>query len=112
MIPLGDAKGAALALMVEILSASLNGAHHGFEASSFFTADGPAPGIGQSVILINPKALCPGFAERVETLFSFMLSQPGVRLPGSRRFGIRTRLEKEGVTLPDNLFENLRNRIQ
>jgi (2R)-3-sulfolactate dehydrogenase (NADP+) len=38
MIPMGDAKGTALALMVELLAAGLVGAHFGHEASSFFTA--------------------------------------------------------------------------
>ena len=46
MIPIGDAKGAALVLMVEVLAAALTGANYGFEASSFFTADGPPPGGG------------------------------------------------------------------
>ena len=36
MLPLGDAKGAALALMVEVLAATLTGSHHAFEATSFF----------------------------------------------------------------------------
>ncbi|MCQ2444862.1 MAG: Ldh family oxidoreductase, partial [Mailhella sp.] len=110
MIPLGDAKGAALALMVEILSASINGAHHGFEASSFFTAEGEAPGIGQSCIVFDPKALTPGFAERVETLFSFMLAQDGVRLPGARRFNLREEKRKNGIDLPDNLYKDLQTR--
>ncbi|MBZ0228704.1 MAG: Ldh family oxidoreductase, partial [Bauldia sp.] len=35
MIPIGGAKGAALALMVEVMSAALVGAHFAFEASSF-----------------------------------------------------------------------------
>ena len=30
MVPMGDAKGAALALMVEILSATLTGSNHAF----------------------------------------------------------------------------------
>ena len=55
MIPLGDAKGAALVLMVEILAAAVTGANFGFEASSFFTADGPAPGVGQTLIAIDPE---------------------------------------------------------
>lgn len=40
LAPIGGAKGAALALMVEILSAALTGAQFGFEASSLFDADG------------------------------------------------------------------------
>jgi len=86
MLPMGDAKGAALALMVEILSAALTASHLGFEASSFFTSDGPAPRVGQLLLAIDPDALAgPAFAERLETLLAAMLAQPGVRLPGTKR---------------------------
>jgi (2R)-3-sulfolactate dehydrogenase (NADP+) len=51
MLPLGGAKGAALALMVEILTAALTGSNLASEASSFFTAEGEPPRIGQSFII-------------------------------------------------------------
>ncbi len=56
LMPIGGAKGAALALMVEILAASLTGANLGFQASSFFDAEGPPPGIGQFMMVIEPGA--------------------------------------------------------
>ena len=43
MLPLGDAKGTALALMVELLAAGLTGANFAAEASSFLDAKGPPP---------------------------------------------------------------------
>ncbi|HAD86130.1 MAG TPA: sulfolactate dehydrogenase, partial [Rhodospirillaceae bacterium] len=52
MIPMGDAKGAALVLMVEILAATLTGSNHGFEADSFFATEGEPPKVGQFFILI------------------------------------------------------------
>lgn len=92
MLPMGDAKGAALALMVEILAAALTASHLGFEASSFFTADGPPPRVGQLLLAIDPGALSGGaFAERLETLLAAMLAQPGVRLPGTRRLDNRAK---------------------
>ena len=36
MLPIGGAKGSALALMVEILAAALTGSAFGWEASSLF----------------------------------------------------------------------------
>lgn len=90
MLAMGDAKGAALALMVEILAAALTASHLGFEASSFFTADGPPPRVGQVLLAIEPEAPSGGaFAERLETLLAAMLAQPGVRLPGARRLASR-----------------------
>ena len=50
--PIGGAKGAALALMVEVLAVALTGANFGFEASSFFDAEGPPPGVGQLILAI------------------------------------------------------------
>ena len=110
MIPRGDAKGAALALMVEILAATLTGSRHAYEASSFFEAEGPAPGIGQFFMLIDPLALNADFTARVEALCAAMLDQPGVRLPGARRFALRERRREEGVELPDALYATLRAR--
>ncbi len=54
MIALGDAKGAALALMVEVLAAALVGTHFAFEASSFLDDKGGPPQTGQLIIAIDP----------------------------------------------------------
>ena len=56
MVPLGDAKGTALALMAERLCADLRRANCAFEATSFFDADSAPPGLGQSLIAIDPAA--------------------------------------------------------
>ena len=110
MIPVGDAKGAALALMVEILSATLTGANHAYEASSFFEPTGSAPGIGQTFILLDPKPLNPDFSARLEALCGHLLGQEGVRLPGERRFTLRERNRISGVNLPEALYNDLRKR--
>ena len=107
MLPLGDAKGAALALMVEILAAALTASHIGTEASSFFTAEGPPPRVGQLLLAIDPGPLSGGaFAERLETVLTAMLDQPGVRLPGQKRLDGRARaakgeIEVDGKTLAE-----------
>ncbi|TLF47826.1 Ldh family oxidoreductase [Halomonas urmiana] len=106
MIPAGDAKGAALALMVELLTAGLAGSHFGFQASSFFDAEGEAPSIAQLILLFDPARFSSGFLEHAETLFAAMQDQPGVRLPGERRY----RLRREGggqLTLPTALVAAL-----
>lgn len=109
MLPIGGAKGAALALMVELLSAALTGSHLAFEASSFFTAEGPPPRIGQSFVLLHPDAFAgPAFAERVETLIGAVVAQPGCRLPGARRAELRARALKEGVLVPAALLAEIR----
>lgn len=107
MVPAGDAKGAALALMVELLTAGLTGSNFGFQASSFFEADGAPPGIGQLILLFDPARFSGGFINHAETLFTAMQGQPGVRLPGERRYGLRR--EGQGrVTLPVALVAALK----
>jgi (2R)-3-sulfolactate dehydrogenase (NADP+) len=111
MLPIGDAKGAALALVVEILSAALAGSQFGFEASSFFTADGPPPRVGQSLVLLQPETFAgDGFIARVEALLAHIEGQPGTRLPGQRRLDNRARAAATGVEIPEALHEDLARR--
>ncbi|NBB84262.1 MAG: Ldh family oxidoreductase [Alphaproteobacteria bacterium] len=111
MVPMGDAKGAALVLMVEILATCFTGAHFGFEASSFFDAEGPAPRVGQLFLAIDPAGFgYDAFTARVETLLGAMLAQDGVRLPGTRRFDLRRRAAAEGIAVPAGLLDDLRRR--
>ena len=111
LLPMGDAKGAALVLMVEIMAATLTGSNHGFEASSFFDDKGGPPHIGQFFIVIDPMAFSGGaFANRLDVLVDAILEQEGTRLPGARRLGIREVAAKDGVEIPDGLFAELQSR--
>jgi (2R)-3-sulfolactate dehydrogenase (NADP+) len=111
IMPIGGAKGAALALMVEILAAGLTGSQFGFEASSFFDAEGPPPRTGQLFLALDPGALAgPSFAERIEVLCAAMLADPAVRLPGERRLESRRRLARDGIPVPAKLLAELRQR--
>jgi (2R)-3-sulfolactate dehydrogenase (NADP+) len=111
MLPAGDAKGAALAFMVEVLSVALTGAHFGFEASSFFAAEGDPPAIGQLLIAIDPGGFgYDGTAARIESLLTAMTAQAGVRLPGARRFDLRAAAERDGLSLDADLLARLRAR--
>jgi (2R)-3-sulfolactate dehydrogenase (NADP+) len=109
MAPLGGAKGAALALMVELFAAALTGSHFGFEASSFFDAEGEPPHVGQFILVLDPS-FAPGFAERVETLSAAISADNGARLPGDRRHATRARLAREGIAVPDALMAALVSR--
>ncbi len=103
MIPAGDAKGAALALMVELLCAGLTGSHFAWEASSFFDAEGPPPGIGHLILILDPARFGGDFAARAEAMFAAIEAEAGARLPGARRFAGRAGT----VTLPGALVAEL-----
>jgi (2R)-3-sulfolactate dehydrogenase (NADP+) len=110
MLPFGavsSPKGAMLALVVELLVTALTGANFGFEASSFFVAEGNRPRIGQAFVVIDPGALAgaASYLDRVELLVVEMLRDDGVRLPGARREALRQRAEREGLQVPDTLLK-------
>jgi (2R)-3-sulfolactate dehydrogenase (NADP+) len=110
MIPMGDAKGAALVLMVEILAAALTGANYGFESSSFFDAEGSPPGVGQLLIAINPRPLSGGtFSDRLEILLEAILMQPGTRLPGEQKQERRNLAQQEGIIVEEGLYAEITN---
>ncbi len=100
MIPAGDAKGAALALMVEILAAGLTGANYAFEASSLFDDKGAPPALGQTIIAINPAAMSAAdTAQRLALLAGEIPRDPNVRLPGRRGQSSRRLALTEGITV-------------
>jgi (2R)-3-sulfolactate dehydrogenase (NADP+) len=108
MIALGDAKGAALALMVEVFSAALVGTHFAFEASSFLDDKGGPPQTGQLIIAIDPAGFGhSSFAERMHVLGQAIESQEGARLPGARRLALRETAQREGLTVPDEIWKTL-----
>jgi (2R)-3-sulfolactate dehydrogenase (NADP+) len=111
MLPFGGAKGAVLALMVELLAAALSGAQFGSEAGSFLTEEGPRSGVGHLFWLLDPDALAGSrvYQQRIETLIELMLVDEDVRLPGYRRHKIAAESESNGIALNRKLFEQLRS---
>jgi (2R)-3-sulfolactate dehydrogenase (NADP+) len=109
LFPIGGAKGAMLALMFELICASLTGAAIGPEADSFFSEQGNRPRIGQAFLAIDPAALAgrQKFNERVETVVATMLSDPEVRLPGARRFAAEQAARASGIEIPGDLLAQL-----
>jgi (2R)-3-sulfolactate dehydrogenase (NADP+) len=100
MAPMADAKGAALAFMVEILAACLPGANLAFEASTFFDGKGPPPETGQLVITFDPSGLGHDrFGERIATLAGAIEGQAGARLPGTRRLALREAAARDGIAI-------------
>jgi (2R)-3-sulfolactate dehydrogenase (NADP+) len=108
MLPAGGHKGAASALMVEVLAAALTGATFSHLAPSFADAAGGPPRTGQLFIALDPRAFSSDpFVERIEALLEAMCSEPGVRVPGSRRVAARERARAEGVEVPRAVYEDV-----
>lgn len=108
MLPLGDAKGTALALMVELLAAGLTGATYAADATSFLDDKGGPPGTGQLLIAFDPKMIGgPAALSHFARLAGQITGQPGARLPGSRRLSLRERAAREGLIVAEKLLEEI-----
>lgn len=109
MLPIGGAKGSALALMVEVMSAALTSSHFGWEASSFLDDKGPPPNVGQILLTIDPGPASSGhFLARMGDLLAGLAQEPGVRLPGTRRLENRAKAATDGIVLPPALHAEIR----
>jgi len=108
LLPAGGAKGAALAVMVEILSAAIAGGSYGFEASSLLDDVGAPPNLGQVIFALDPNVLSGGgFLTRMGDLAAAFTVEEGPRMPGTRRLENRARAARDGVAIPVTLHEKI-----
>ena len=108
MLPIGDAKGAALVLMVELLAAAVTGSNFAYEASSFFDADGAPPHIGHLMIVIQPDiASRDRFTERMSSIVVAIAHTDGARLPGTTRLTRRDQAGNDGLAIPVSLHDEI-----
>ena len=110
-LPFGGHKGAAIALMVELLAGALVGDLFSFEAAEKDAGTG-APLGGEFLIAIDPgRCVRDGDRDKqlahAEKLFQQILAQPGTRLPSERRYAARKRTPAEGVCIPRSLHHSL-----
>ena len=111
-LPFGGYKGAAVALMVELMASGLPHSHFGFEAAAEDTGDGgPAKG-GELLLAMDPARFVAGgdvsaSLEHAERLFARLLAQDGTRLPSDRRYAARQRTPREGIRIPKRLHEEI-----
>ena len=110
MLALGGTKGAALALVIEILCVALGGAAFAFEADSFFAPSTHPPRLGHAILAVDPGALAGQevFLDRMEVLVDAMLGDEGVRLPGRRRDDLNQIATAQGVSISKQLHDQLR----
>lgn len=107
MLPMGDAKGIALALMVELMAAGMIGANYATEASSYLDAEGPPSGTGQFIIAFDPEAFGSHALGRFNVLAVAIESQQGARLPGERRLALRAKAKAKGLVIPEKLIDEI-----
>lgn len=108
MVAIGEAKGAALALIVEILAAVFTGANLSSNMSSYFNADGPPPASGQFLLILKPSD-SNVFAAGLESLLGNIIAAEGARLPGTRRMSALQHARSHGLEVPKTYLDAARN---
>ena len=107
MLPMGDAKGTALALMVELLAAGMTGANFAAEASSYLDADGPPSGTGQLIIAFDPAAFGDHALGRFGVLAMAIEASRARDCPASGGWRCAPRRRPKALTISDKLLEEI-----
>ena len=107
----GGFKGMLLSMLVDLLGGILSGPNCSFQAPVFKNNTGGEPKVGQFFIAISPGGLTPGgeasYSQRLETMLTALMNEPGVRLPGSDRYAFKRQAEQRGVEVPQELIDKL-----
>ncbi|MDZ7748899.1 MAG: Ldh family oxidoreductase [Halofilum sp. (in: g-proteobacteria)] len=110
-LPFGGYKGAAIALMVELLAGALIGDLFSYEAAQADTNQVGAPLGGELLLALDPARCSGGDAAaalaHAEQLFARVLAQEGTRLPGQRRHAARERSARDGVEVARALHDEV-----
>ncbi|MDE0230941.1 MAG: Ldh family oxidoreductase [bacterium] len=111
-LPFGGYKGAALALMVELLAGALIGAPFSFEATETDPREDMPPLGGELIIAIDPTHFHADPQRPLghsEKLFGRVLAQEGTRLPSERRYAARRESINNGILVPSAFYRTLQD---
>jgi (2R)-3-sulfolactate dehydrogenase (NADP+) len=106
LLAFGGARGANMALMVEVLAAGLTGANWSLDAPSF-SEGSESPGSGLFVLALQASLLQPDFPARLEKQLDRLADGYGVHIPGRAGRARRLRAAREGVGLPAEIVAEL-----
>ncbi|MEC5409864.1 Ldh family oxidoreductase [Paraburkholderia sp. MPAMCS5] len=99
LLAFGGARGANLAMMMEILAAGMTGSNWSLDAPHYASGS-ESPGVGLFLVVFRPQALVEGFAERLSAQLG-RLARAGVRIPGSH-------INVHEVDVPDDVMNRVR----
>ncbi|MEM7071320.1 MAG: Ldh family oxidoreductase [Pseudomonadota bacterium] len=109
MVAIGDAKGPALALMVEILASILSGANFSYQMSSFLDNKGDKPNAGQLLIGFDVEAIAGKQAlKRINDIALAIESMDDCRLPGSRAQNLYKKSIENDIQIDADFFDRLK----
>lgn len=105
LLTFGGARGANIALMIEVMAAGVTGANWSLDAPDFMSGN-RSPGAGLLVIALAPQLLAPDFgvrlAQHLQRLEGF-----GVHIPGPAKARRETLAASQGFLLPASLVRTI-----
>lgn len=110
LLTFGGHKGSALSIMIELIAGPLIGDLTSAESLAYDDGAGASPYHGELILAMDPERFLGSTLEnhmaRAEDLFSSIIAQ-GARLPSQRRYSARQRTQKEGISIPESLYQEL-----
>ena len=107
MLAFGGARGANIALMVDVLAGGLSGANWSLDAPSFFAGD-QCPDTGLFVLAINPQLISPDFPARMASQMERLSKEYSVHIPGLSKSQNRQKAHRDGINIDDALITRLK----
>ena len=115
VLPLGGAKGYALALAVEVLSGVLSGAAFGPHVNNLYKENEPLANVGHSFILLDISCWLDleDYYDRMDQFLDEIKATPRAKdieeifYPGERRYNSYLKRMEEGIALPAAVLEEL-----
>ena len=106
LLAYGGARGANIALMVEVLAAGLTSANWSLDAPSFVSGD-KSPGSGLLVIAIEPTLLDPQFVPRLDDQLHRLKENHNIHVPGETRGEASADAARNGIDIEQALLDRL-----
>jgi (2R)-3-sulfolactate dehydrogenase (NADP+) len=103
LVAFGGARGANIALMVEVLAAGLSSANWSLDAPPFNRGN-ESPGTGLFVLAIAPALFAPDFGERMKAQLERLAKDHGVHIPGLGKSEARVRARKDGMSVDGSIL--------
>lgn len=106
LLAFGGARGANIALMVEVLAAGLSGANWSLDAPPFDRGS-ENPGTGLFILALEPKLLDPDFEGRLARQLERLRRRYGVHIPGRTKAEAAERAAARGLTVPKAVLQRI-----
>jgi delta1-piperideine-2-carboxylate reductase len=108
LLPFASHKGFCIAMMVEVLAATLTGGAYGYEDKSQSYPGAQTSNAGQTIILMDPQRLgASDFPARMEELMQALIEGGTTRLPGERRLNQRRESRAHGINVTSEMHAQL-----